>query len=127
MDKAADLLPNNPIILLSLSRAQIEFSEELENNKAIDNLKNILQKMPENIAAWKLLSIAEARNDNIGLAQLAAAESYYLLGEYELAIKFANKSRISLRKKSPSDIRALDILFFSKENINKLRSAKNIK
>ncbi|MDB9761886.1 M48 family metalloprotease [Alphaproteobacteria bacterium] len=127
LQKAADILPNNPIILLSLSRAQIELSEESENNKAIDNLKNILQNMPENIAAWKLLSIAEARNNNIGLAQLASAESYYLLGEYELAIKFANKSRISLIKKSPRDIRALDIIFFSKKNINKLRSTENIK
>ena len=51
---------------------------------------------------------------------------YYLLGEYELAIKFANKSRISFKKKSPSDIRALDIIFFSRENINKLRSEQNI-
>ena len=126
LQKASDLLPNNPIILLSLSRAQIEFSEELENNKAISNLKNILQNMPENIAAWKLLSIAEARNNNIGLAQLASAESYYLLGEYKLALKFANKSRISFKKKSPSDIRALDIIFFSRENINKLRSEQNI-
>ena len=127
LQKAADILPNNPIILLSLSRAQIELSEESENNKAINNLKNILRSMPENIAAWKLLSIAEARNNNIGLAQLASAESYYFMGEYELAIKFANKSRISLKKKSPYDIRALDIIFFSKKNINKLRSAENIK
>jgi len=126
LQKASDILPNNPIILLSLSRAQIELSEKSENYEAIDNLKNILQKMPENIAAWKLLSIAEARNNNIGLAQLASAESYYFLGEYELAIKFANKSRISLIKKSPHDIRALDIIFFSKKNINKLRSAENI-
>ena len=36
--------------------------------------------MPENIAAWKLLSIAEARNNNIGLAQLASQN--LLLGEY---------------------------------------------
>ena len=127
LQKASDILPNNPIILLSLSRAQIELSEKSENNKAIVNLKNILQNMPENIAAWKLLSIAEARNNNIGLAQLASAESYYFLGEYELAIKFANKSRISLIKKSPRDIRALDIIFFSKKNISKLRSEENIK
>ena len=126
LQKASDLLPNNPIILLSLSRAQIEYSKELENNKAIGNLKNILKNMPENIAAWKLLSIAEARNNNIGLAQLASAESYYFLGDYKLAIKFANKSRISFIKKSPSDIRALDIIFFSNENINKLRSEQNI-
>ena len=126
LQKAAELLPNNPIILLSLSRAQIEFSGELENNKAIVNLKKILKNVPENIAAWKLLSIAEARNNNIGLAQLASAESYYLLGEYNLALQFANKSRISFKKKSPSDIRALDIIFFSKDKINKLRAAENI-
>ena len=126
LQKASDLLPNNPIILLSLSRAQIEFSGKLENNKAIVNLKNILLNMPENIAAWKLLSIAEARNNNISLAQLASAESYYLLGEYELAIKFAKKSRISFKKNDPSDIRALDIIFFSEERINKLRAKQNI-
>ena len=58
------------------------------------------------------LSIAEARNNNISLAQLASAESYFLLGELDLAIQFAKKARISFKKNSPSDIRALDIIFF---------------
>ena len=125
LQKSSDLLPNNPIILLALSRAQVEFSEAQENNKAILNLKNILQKKPKNIAAWKLLSIAEAQNNNIKSAQLASAESYYLLGEYNLAIQFAKKARIAFKKNSPSDIRALDIIFFSNEKINNLRSAKD--
>jgi predicted Zn-dependent protease len=122
LQKSADMLPNNPIILLSLSRSQIEFGEEKENNDAIINLKNILQIMPKNIAAWKLLSIAEARNNNIGLAQLASAESSFLRNDYNLAIKFAKKARISFKKNDPSDIRALDIIFFSYEKINKLEA-----
>jgi len=82
-----------------------------------------LKIKPYNIAAWKLLSIAEARNNNMGLAQLASAESYFLLGKFNLAIQFAEKARISFKKNSPSDIRALDIIFFSKEKLNKLRPA----
>ena len=121
LQKSVDLLPNNPVILLSLARSQIEYSKEKENSDAIVNLKNILQIMPKNIAAWKLLSIAEARNNNIGLAQLASAESYFLLGEFNLAIQFAKKARISFKNGSPSDIRALDIIFFSREKISKLR------
>lgn len=121
LQKSADLLPNNPVILLSLARSQIEYSKEKENSDAIVNLKNILQIMPKNIAAWKLLSIAEARNNNIGLAQLASAESYFLLGEFNLAIQFAKKARISFKNGGPSDIRALDIIFFSREKISKLR------
>ena len=120
LQKSAYMLPNNPIILLSLSRSQIEFGEEKENNDAIINLKNILQIMPKNIAAWKLLSIAEARNNNIGLAQLASAESSFLRNDYNLAIQFAKKARISFKKNDPSDIRALDIIFFSYEKINRL-------
>ncbi|MBT3938626.1 MAG: M48 family metalloprotease, partial [Pelagibacterales bacterium] len=122
LQKSANMLPNNPIILLSLSRSQIEFGEKKENNDAIINLKNILQLMPKNIAAWKLLSIAEARNNNISLAQLASAESAFLLGDFNLAIQFAKKARISFKKNSPSDIRALDIIFFSYEKINKLEA-----
>ena len=114
---------NNPVILLSLARSQIEYGKEKENSDAIVNLKNILQITPKNIAAWKLLSIAEARNNNMGLAQLASAESYFLLGRFNLAIQFAEKARISFKKNSPSDIRALDIIFFSKEKLNKLRPA----
>jgi len=126
LQKSANLLPNNPIILLSLARAQIELFDKQENNKAILNLKNILQRMPHNIAAWKLLSIAEARNNNINAAQLASAEAYYLLGKYNLAVKFAKKSRISFKKNSPNDIRALDIIFFSNEKINRLKASENI-
>ncbi len=121
LQKSAYLLPNNPVILLSLARSQIEYGKEKENSDAIVNLKNILQIMPKNIAAWKLLSIAEARNNNIGLAQLASAESYFLLGEFNLAIQFAKKARISFKNGSPSDIRSLDIIFFSREKISKLR------
>jgi len=126
LQKSSDLLPNNPIILLALSRSQVESGEEKENNKAINNLKKLLQIKPKNIAAWKLLSIAEARNNNISLAQLASAESYFLLGELDLAIQFAKKARIAFKKNSPSDIRALDIIFFSNERINKLRATQNI-
>tara|TARA_X000001036_G_scaffold175746_1_gene166325 strand:+ start:1355 stop:2758 length:1404 start_codon:yes stop_codon:yes gene_type:complete len=114
---SANLLPKNPIILLSLARSQVEYGKEKENNEAISNLKNILEVIPKNIAAWKLLSIAEARNNNIGQAQLASAEAYFLLGKYNLSIQFAEKARISFKKSSPSDIRALDIIFFSKEKL----------
>lgn len=114
---SANLLPKNPIILLSLARSQVEYGKEKENNEAISNLKNILEVIPKNIAAWKLLSIAEARNNNIGQAQLASAEAYFLLGKYNLSIQFAEKARISFNKSSPSDIRALDIIFFSKEKL----------
>ena len=119
---SSELLPNNPIILLSLARSQIEYAKNKENNEAIVNLKNILKIIPKNIAAWKLLSIAEARNNNIGLAQLASAEAYFLLGQYKLSIQFAEKARNSFKKKSPSDIRALDIIFFSKEKLIKMQN-----
>ena len=119
---SAQLLPNNPYILLSLARSQIEYGENKENNDAIRNLKKVLKIIPKNIAAWKLLSIAEARNNNIGLAQLASAESYFLLGQYALSIQFAEKARISFKKQSPSDIRALDIIFFSKEKLARIEN-----
>ena len=114
---SANLLPKNPVILLSLARSQVEYGKEKENNEAISNLKNILEVIPKNSAAWKLLSIAEARNNNIGQAQLASAEAYFLSAEYNLSIQFAEKARISFKKSSPSDIRALDIIFFSKEKL----------
>ena len=119
---SAQLLPNNPYILLSLARSQVEYGENKENNDAINNLKKVLEIIPKNIAAWKLLSIAEARNNNIGLAQLASAEAYFLLGQYDLSIQFAEKARISFKKQSPSDIRALDIIFFSKEKLARIRN-----
>ena len=119
---SVQLLPNNPYILLSLARSQVEYGENKENNDAINNLKKVLEIIPKNIAAWKLLSIAEARNNNIGLAQLASAEAYFLLGQYDLSIQFAEKARISFKKQSPSDIRALDIIFFSKEKLARIRN-----
>ena len=122
LEISAQLLPNNPYILLSLARSQIEYGENKENNDAINNLKQVLKIIPKNIAAWKLLSIAEARNNNIGLAQLASAEAYFLLGQYALSIQFAEKARIAFKKQSPSDIRALDIIFFSKEKLARIEN-----
>ena len=122
LEISAQLLPNNPYILLSLARSQIEYGENKENNDAINNLKQVLKIIPKNIAAWKLLSIAEARNNNIGLAQLASAEAYFLLGQYALSIQFAEKARIDFKKQSPSDIRALDIIFFSKEKLARIEN-----
>ena len=119
---SAQLLPNNPYILLSLAKSQVEYGESKENNDAINNLKKVLKIIPKNIAAWKLLSIAEARNNNIGLAQLASAEAYFLLGQYALSIQFAEKARIAFKNQSPSDIRALDIIFFSKEKLARLEN-----
>ena len=100
----------------------ISCSKNKENNDAIYNLKKVLGIIPKNIAAWKLLSIAEARNNNLGLAQLASAESYFLLGKYNLSIQFAEKARITFKKQSPSDIRALDIIFFSKEKLARIEN-----
>ena len=119
---SSELLPNNPIILLSLARSQIEYGKSKENNEAIRNLKRILKVIPKNIAAWKLLSIAEARNNNISLAQLASAEAYFLMGQYSLAVQFAEKAKISFKKNTPNDIRALDIIFFSKEKLAEMNN-----
>ena len=122
--KSNQLLPNNPIILLALSKSQVEYGEEIEIINAKKNLKTILQNHPKNIAAWQLLSITEARLNNIELAQLYSAEAYFLLNDYNLAINFAKKSRLLFEKNSPNDIRAQDIIYFSNERI-KLLQQKN--
>ena len=122
--KSNQLLPNNPIILLALSKSQVEYGEKQEVINAKINLKKILQNNPKSIAAWQLLSITEARLNNIELAQLSSAEAYFLLNDYNLAINFARKSRLLFEKNSPNDIRAQDIIFFSNERI-KLLQQKN--
>ena len=63
----------------------------------------------------------EARLNNIELAQLASAESYFLLNEYSLAIQFAKKARLLFKKDSPNDIRAQDIIYFSNERLKILQ------
>ena len=119
--KSNNLLPNNNIILLALSRSQIEYGEPKETNEARINLKTILNNNPNNAAAWRLLSIVEAKLNNIELAQLASAELYFLLNDYNLAIQFAKKSRLLFKKDSPNDIRAQDIIYFSNEKLKKLQ------
>ena len=119
--KSNKILPNNNIILLALSRSQIEYGEIEEINEAKINLKNIVNSQPNNVAAWRLLSIVEAKLDNIELAQLASAELYFLLNDYNLAIQFAKKSRLLFEKDSPNDIRAQDIIYFSNEKLRILQ------
>ena len=114
---SSDLLPSDPTIMLSLARAQIEANEKNQTVSALKNIKKIIKIDTENILAWRLMSIAEERLENHGLANLAAAEEAYRMGEFRLAIKFAEKSRKIFKEGTPNDLRAQDIIFFASKRI----------
>ena len=108
-----DLLPNEHSIMLSLARAQLEVNKKSQTIKALKNLKKIIKMNSEDLHAWRLISISEARLGNHGRANLAAAERAYRIGKFDLAIGFAKKARKIFKKGTPNDLRAQDIIFYS--------------
>jgi len=110
-----DLLPNEHTIMLSLARAQLEVNQESQTIEALKHLKKIIKMNSEDLYAWRLLSVSEARLGNHGRANLAAAERAYRIGKFDLAIGFAKKARKIFEKGTPNDLRAQDIIFYSSE------------
>ncbi|MCI5059554.1 MAG: M48 family metalloprotease [Alphaproteobacteria bacterium] len=110
--KAAKLLPNAGLILMSLAHAQIESAQNDPKtlNMAIRNLKKALQTEPHSTRIHRLLATAYGRTGQDALAQLHLAEEALLQNKKHYAKQKAEMALKSLKNNQAATLRAQDIL-----------------
>jgi predicted Zn-dependent protease len=107
--EAVRLAPTEPLLQLMLGQILVEKGDIPDLGRAVDVLKQVTAREPENPDAWRLLSQAYGRQDKIGEASAAAAEWYYQSGDNKGAKLQADRAIRLLPEGSPGWMRANDI------------------
>ncbi len=109
LTEAVRLAPHEPLLQLMLGQVLVEKGDRASLDRAVDALKQVAAREPENPDAWRLLSQAYGRQDKIGEASAAAAEWYYQAGDNKGARLQAERAIRLLPQGSPGWMRANDI------------------
>jgi len=106
--EAARLAPEQPLIRLALARALVDMEDAPSARAAVGELESALDRDHEDTEAWRLLSRAWGRLNEIGRANLALAEEAMLKEDFAMARRFAREATKRLPP-GPSKLRAEDI------------------
>ncbi len=108
--KSVDLLPDAPLLRVSLAAAQLAIEKATLAKPALDNLEVALRQENDNSFAW--FEAAQAYSDlgNEPMANLSTAERYYNAGAMNSAAHFAMLAQKGLPPGSPDWQRASDIM-----------------
>lgn len=109
-EKAVSLRPREPLLRMGLAQVQIELNDRELGRKAIANLEETVRAEPRNSTAWRLLSIAYGRDDQLPMAALALAEAAAARGDKKQARQQADRAMQQLPEGSPAWLRAQDIM-----------------
>jgi predicted Zn-dependent protease len=108
--KSVDLLPDAPLLRVSLAAAQLATEKPALAKPALDNLNVALQQENDNSFAWYEAAQAYSQLGNEPMADLSTAERYYSVGAMPMAARFAKQAQHQLAQGSPDWERANDIL-----------------
>jgi predicted Zn-dependent protease len=108
--KSVDLLPDAPLLRISLAAAQLATERPALAKPALDNLTIALQQEDDNTFGWYEAAQAYSQLGNQPMADLSTAERYYSAGSMPMAARFAKRAEAQLTKGSPDWQRANDIL-----------------
>ncbi|MBR9835624.1 MAG: M48 family metalloprotease [Alphaproteobacteria bacterium] len=109
LKSATELLPNQPLILISYARSLIARDAEGDIKAGDMALRDALIVEPDNAFAWAQLAIAYEKQGQRPLAQLATAESAYNVGDFPRAYSFASRAALELEAGTHDAHRANDI------------------
>ncbi|HEY1614814.1 MAG TPA: M48 family metalloprotease [Rhizomicrobium sp.] len=107
---SVDLLPDAPLLRISLAAAQLATERPQLAKPALDNLKIALQQENDNTFAWFEAAQAYSQLGNDAMANLSTAERYYNVGAMPAAAHFAMLAQRKLPQGSPDWERAGDIM-----------------
>jgi predicted Zn-dependent protease len=107
-ERANELLPGEPLILLRL--AQIRLEEGGDIALAVEELSRVVAEREGRMPfAWRLLARAHGLQGDLGMAALALAEEALAKGEPEEALAQARRAEQSLPFGSPGWLRLQDL------------------
>jgi predicted Zn-dependent protease len=108
--KSVDLLPDAPLLRISLAAAQLATEKTPLAKPALDNLKVALRQENDNSFAWFEAAQAYSELGDEPMANLSTAERYYNAGAMNSAAHFAMLAQRNLPQGSPDWQRASDIM-----------------
>jgi predicted Zn-dependent protease len=114
--RAADQLPNEPLITIALAHSQLESGQPELLKSAIANLERARQQDSNDFDAWRFLAIAYGRDGQEGMAALAQAELETRRGQRAAARTFADRAEKLLPRGTPAWQRAEDVKNANQKN-----------
>ncbi|MEM1298971.1 MAG: M48 family metalloprotease [Pseudomonadota bacterium] len=108
--RAVALAPNEPLIRAGLGRSLLQLNSPEANAEALEVLKAARAQDLADVAALRDLATAYDRAGDRGMATLATAERYALVGNADNAVRLARRASGLLTEGSPAWLRAQDIL-----------------
>ncbi len=108
--KAIDLMPNAPLMRLSLAQALLERQTFQDAQQAMTHLKYVLSQEKETPYAWKLLATAYQLTGQTKEIPYIMAEYYRTMGDMKNAKRMAQKAVDTLPKNTVFYQHAQDIL-----------------
>ncbi len=115
MQEAQRLAPNEPLLALGLGQRMVALEDNSRLAEAIDILKKVTVREPDNGAAWQQLAVAYGRTGDIGMASLASAERFLVSGSYRDALGQAERASRMMKEGTPGWLRAQDIVAAAKD------------
>ena len=119
--QAVNLSPNQPLILAGYGRALLALDTGDGNRRALQVLERARSRDPQQPRMLRDLAVAYAKNGNNGMASLATAERYALLGRMDDAEVHATRASGLLPRGNPGWTRAQDVLLAAQAAANQRR------
>jgi predicted Zn-dependent protease len=111
--KSVNLLPDAPLLRISLAAAEIATENPALTQPALANLKIALQQESDNTFGWYEAAQAYSDAGNQPMADLSTAERYYSVDGWKQAMIFATRAQQALPEGSRDWERAQDIVAVS--------------
>ncbi|MBR4931737.1 MAG: M48 family metalloprotease [Alphaproteobacteria bacterium] len=108
--KTVQMMPNAPLIQLSLAQALLQNPTEQTAKESVPYLKYVLSKETDTPLGWQLLATAYEQTGNQQEIPYVMAEYYRTLGDLKSAKKMAQKALKTVPQGTPSYIRSQDII-----------------
>ncbi len=113
--RAVELAPAEPLILAGYGRALLALDTGPANRKALSALERARDRDPFDPRMLRDLAVARARAGQDGLASLAVAERYAVLGRLDDAAIHAERASGLLPRGSAGWLRAQDVLSIARQ------------
>ncbi|WP_341705476.1 M48 family metalloprotease [Ferrovibrio sp.] len=113
--EAHRLAPNESLIAFGLGQRLVALEDNSRLPEAIAILRDVTRREPDNSGAWQQLAVAYGRSGDIGMASLASAERYLVLGELRDAQGQAERATRLMKEGEPGWLRAQDIIAVAKD------------
>lgn len=108
--RAVALAPKEPLILAGHGRALLALDTATSNRQALEALKKARARDPYDPRMLRDLAVAHARAGDGGMASVATAERYAIMGRMDTAAIHANRALGLVPRGAPGWLRAQDVL-----------------